>query len=54
MLWALEKKEVHLYYTKLIKEMCDGAVTNMRTSGDITSEFPIITRLHQGSSLCLW
>ena len=53
MLRALEKKEVHLYYTKLIKEMCDGAVTNMRTSGDITSEFPIITRLHQGSSLCL-
>ena len=31
--------------------MYDGAVTNVRTNGDITCEFPITISLHQGSAL---
>ena len=49
--WDLEKKRVHVRYIKLIKDMCDRPITSVRTSGSITSEFPIIIGLHQGSTL---
>ena len=47
MWWVLEKKWVNLKYIRLIKDMY-GVVTNMRTSGGITSEFSITIGLHQG------
>jgi hypothetical protein len=34
----------------LNKNMYDKAITSVRTSGDITSEFPITIGLHQGSA----
>ena len=54
--WILEKKWVPLKYIKLIKDMYDEAITSVRTSGGITSEFPITLGLHQGSTLspCLF
>jgi hypothetical protein len=51
MWWVLEKKGGPLKYIKLIKDMYDGAVISVRTSGSITSEFPITIGLHQGSAL---
>ncbi len=51
MWWVLEKNGVLLKYIKMIKDMYDGVVTNVRTSGSITSEFPITIGLHQGPAL---
>ena len=48
MWWVLEKKRVLLKYIKFIKDMYDKAVTSVRTSGCIISEFPITIGLHQG------
>ena len=48
---SLEEKRVESKYIKLIKDMCDGVVTNMRTNRDITIEFSITIGLHQGSKL---
>ena len=42
---------VPLKYIKLIKDIYDGVATSVRTSGGITSEFPFIIGLHQGSTL---
>jgi hypothetical protein len=57
MWFDLEKKWVSLKYIMLIKDMYDRVVTSVRTSGGITSEFPITIGLHQGStksiSLCI-
>ena len=39
MWWVLENKRVPLKYIKLIKDVYDGTVTSVRTSGGITSEF---------------
>ena len=44
------KECVHAKYIKLIKDMYDRTVTSVRTSGGITSEFPITRGLHQGSA----
>ena len=46
-----KKKRVPLKYIKFIKDMYDGAVTSVWTSGGITSEFPITIGLQQGSIL---
>ena len=46
-----EKKEVHLKYNKLIKDINDEVVISVRTTGGITSEFPITICLYQGSTL---
>ena len=43
MWWVVEKKCVPLKYIKFIKDIYDGAITNVRKSGDITSEFSHIT-----------
>jgi hypothetical protein len=48
---VLEKNGVPLKYIILIKDMYDRAVISVRISGGITSEFPIIIALHQGSEL---
>ena len=36
----------------MIGYVYDKAITSVRTSGDITNEFPITTGLHQGDALC--
>jgi len=43
MWWVVEKKCVPLKYIKFIKDIYDGAITNVRKNGDITSEFSHIT-----------
>ena len=35
----------------IIKDIYDGVVANVRTCGDITSDFSITSGLHQGSAL---
>ena len=49
--WALMKKGISLRYIDLIKDMYDGAITNVRTSGGLSDSFPITIGLHQGSAL---
>ena len=44
------KKRVPIKYIDIIKDIYDGVVANVRTYGDITSDFSIIG-LHQGSAL---
>ena len=44
--WALKKKAVPLKYMSIIKDMYEGVVTNVRTCGGLTNEFPITIRLH--------
>ena len=46
MRWVLKKRGV----PRKVYEV-DGTVTSVRTSGGITSEFPITIGLHQGSTL---
>ena len=53
MWWVLEMKEVPLKYIELIKDIYDGSITSVRTSGGITSEFPITIDLHQELALSL-
>ena len=43
---ALEKNGVLIKYIKLIKDINDKVGISVRTSGGITSEFPIIIGLH--------
>lgn len=38
-------------YIQVIKDMCEGVVTRVRTFGGDTNDFPIDIRLHQGSTL---
>ena len=49
--WTLMKKGVPIKYIDIIKDMYDGVVANVRTSGGITSDFSITSGLHQGSAL---
>ena len=49
--WALKKKAVSLKYASIIRDMYEGVVTNIRTYGGLTDEFPITIGLHQGSTL---
>jgi len=46
--------EVLIKYIDIIKDMCDGAVANVRTCGSLTSDFLITIGLHQGSALSLF
>ena len=52
--WALKKKAVPLKYVSIIRDMYDGVVTNVRTCGGLTDEFPITIGVHQGSILSLF
>ena len=49
--WVLEKRGVHVRYINVIKDMYDGVVTSVRTTGGYMTEFPIRIGLHQGSAL---
>lgn len=51
MWWALQRKKVPTKYVTLIKDMYQDVVTNVRTCGGDTSDFPIKIGLHQGSAL---
>ncbi len=51
-LWrVLEKKRISIRYIQVLKDMCEGATTIVRTIGGDTRDFPISVRLHQGSAV---
>ena len=49
--WALMRKGISLRYVDLIKDMYEGAITNVRTCGGLSDSFSITIGLHQCSSL---
>ncbi|KAF3635094.1 GDT1-like protein 5 [Capsicum annuum] len=51
-LWrCLEVSGISVEYTRAIKDMHDGAKTQVRTAGGDSEHFPVLTGLHQGSTL---
>ena len=52
--WTLMKKGVSIKYIDIIKDIYDRVVVNVKTCGDITSDFSITIGLHQGSTLSLF
>ena len=49
--WVLDKKGVPSRYIDIVKDMYDGAIASVRTTGRETNEFVITVGLHQGSTL---
>lgn len=51
-LWrCLKVRGVLVTYIAAIKDMYDGAETQVRTLGGDSEYFPVVMRLHQGSAL---
>ena len=48
---GFEQEAVPLKYVSIIRDMYKGMVTNVRTCGGLTDEFPITIGVHQGSTL---
>ena len=49
--WVLDKKGVPSRYIDIVKDMYNGAIASVRTTGGEINEFAIIVGLHQGSTL---
>ncbi|MES6771991.1 reverse transcriptase family protein, partial [Cutibacterium acnes] len=49
--WVLDKKGVPSRCIDIVKDMYDGAIASVRTTGGETNEFVITVGLHQGSTL---
>lgn len=45
------KKEVFIRYINVIKDLYNRTITSVKTTGEITGEFPIIISLLQRSTL---
>ena len=44
--WALKKKAVLFKYVSIIRDMYEAVVTNVRTCGRLTDEFPITIEVY--------
>ncbi|XP_013781358.1 uncharacterized protein LOC106465670 [Limulus polyphemus] len=51
---CLREKRVSEKYVKLVKDMYEGARTQVRTSVGLMEKFTVTVGLHQGSSLSLY
>jgi hypothetical protein len=49
--WVLKKRNVPRGYIEILKDMYEGAITNVKTTCGETGGFPVTIGLHQGSSL---
>ena len=46
--WILNKRNAPRYYSEIIKDMYEGAVTSVRTTYGETGELLVTITLHQG------
>ena len=54
-LWeCLRLAETSKCYVRIIKNMCDGATTTVRSAVGLTEKFKVGVGLHQGSALSLF
>ena len=54
-LWeCLQLAEISECYRRIIKDMCDGATTTVRSAAGLTEEFEVGVGLHQGPALSLF
>ncbi|AES62562.1 hypothetical protein MTR_1g101470 [Medicago truncatula] len=48
---TMKKKDVRIVYTRVIKDIYEGASTNVRTQDVAIDDFSITIRLYQGSTI---